>query len=36
MLVGLLVLLRAPQHRIGWLLIAHGVCFGALLLNPGG
>lgn len=28
--VGLLVL-RAQQRRIGWLLVAHGVCFGALL-----
>jgi signal transduction histidine kinase len=28
--VGVLVL-RAHQVRIGWLLIAHGVCFGALL-----
>lgn len=28
--VGLLVL-RAHQRRIGWLLVAHGVCFGALL-----
>ena len=33
--VGLLVLLRSPQHQIGWLLVAHGVCFAALLLNPG-
>jgi signal transduction histidine kinase len=28
--VGLLVL-RARQRRIGWLLVAHGICFGALL-----
>ncbi len=28
--VGLLVL-RAHQRRIGWLLVAHGVCFGTLL-----
>ena len=33
--VGLLVLLGAAQRRIGWLLIAHGVCFGALLAGPG-
>lgn len=32
--VGLLVLLRAAQRRIGWFLIAHGVCFGALLTGP--
>jgi two-component system NarL family sensor kinase len=34
-IVGLLVLLRAAQRRIGCLLIAHGVCFGALLIGPG-
>jgi signal transduction histidine kinase len=28
--VGLLVL-RAHERRIGWLLVTHGVCFGALL-----
>jgi signal transduction histidine kinase len=33
-LVGLLVL-RAHQPLIGWLLVAHGVCFGALLAHPG-
>lgn len=33
--VGLLVLLGSAQHRIGWLLIAQGVCFGALLLGRG-
>jgi signal transduction histidine kinase len=32
-LVGLLVL-RAHQPRIGWLLLAHGICFGALLAFP--
>jgi two-component system NarL family sensor kinase len=34
-IVGLLVLLRAAQRRIGWLLVAQGVSFGALLTNPG-
>ena len=29
--VGALVLLRASQPRIGWLLVLHGLCFGALL-----
>ncbi|MCY7395285.1 MAG: hypothetical protein LH468_03870 [Nocardioides sp.] len=33
-LAGLLVL-RAGQRRIGWLLVAHGVCFGALFLTSG-
>src|SRR3954454_18066068 len=32
--VGALVL-RAHQARIGWLLVAHGVCFGALLTFAG-
>ena len=32
-LVGLLVLRRSAQRRIGWLLVAQGVCFGALLLG---
>lgn len=32
--VGVLVL-RARQRRIGWLLVAHGVCFGALLSLAG-
>ena len=32
--VGVLVL-RAHQVRIGWLLVAHGVCFGALLGSAG-
>jgi two-component system NarL family sensor kinase len=34
-LVGLLVLLRSPQKRIGWLLVLQGVCFGTLLLGSG-
>ena len=34
-LVGFLVLLRASQPRIGWLLMAHGICFGALLSATG-
>ena len=34
-LVGLLVLLGSAQRRIGWLLVAQGVCFGALLLAQG-
>ena len=34
-LVGLLVLLGSSQRRIGWLLVTHGICFGALLTNPG-
>lgn len=33
--VGLLVILRSEQERIGWLLVAHGVCFAALLAQPG-
>jgi two-component system NarL family sensor kinase len=33
--VGVLVLVRAGQRRIGWLLVAHGVCFGAILSNDG-
>ena len=33
-LVGVLVLVRSAQRRIGWLLIAQGVSFGALLVNP--
>ncbi len=33
-LVGLLVL-RSGQRRIGWLLVAHGVCFGALFSTSG-
>jgi signal transduction histidine kinase len=33
-LVGLLVLLHGSQRLIGWLLVAHGVCFGLLLLDP--
>jgi signal transduction histidine kinase len=32
--VGLLVLLRSGQRWIGCLLVAHGICFGALLVNP--
>ena len=32
--VGLLVL-RAHRARIGWLLVAHGVSFGVLLVQPG-
>ena len=34
-LVGLLVLFRAAQRRIGWLLVAHGLCFGVVLTNDG-
>lgn len=35
--VGVLVLLRTHQYRIGWLLVGHGLCFGALLtLNDTG
>ncbi len=34
-LVGVLVLVRGGQRRIGWLLVAHGVCFGAMLTNAG-
>jgi signal transduction histidine kinase len=34
LLVGLLVLTRSAQRRIGWLLVAQGVSFGALLINP--
>jgi signal transduction histidine kinase len=34
-LVGLLVLLGSAQRRIGWLLVAQGVCFGVLLLGQG-
>src|SRR5690242_13499115 len=34
-LVGLLVLFRAAQWRIGWLLVAHGLCFGVVLTNDG-
>jgi len=33
--VGLVVLLRSAQRRIGWLLVAHGICFGALLTSSG-
>ena len=29
--VGLLVLFRGAARRIGWLLVAHGVCFGVVL-----
>jgi two-component system, NarL family, sensor kinase len=32
--VGVLVLLRAKQRLIGWLLIAHGLFWGALLAFP--
>ncbi len=32
-LVGLMVLLGSAQRRIGWLLVAQGVCFGPLLLG---
>lgn len=32
--IGALVL-RGHQHRIGWLLVAHGVCFGVLLAFAG-
>lgn len=32
--VGLLVLLGSAQRRIGWLLVAQGVWFGVLLINP--
>lgn len=34
-LVGFMVLLGSAQRRIGWLLVAQGVCFGALLLSEG-
>ena len=34
-LVGLLVVFRAAQRRIGWLLVAHGLCFGVVLTNSG-
>ena len=34
-LVGLMVLLGSAQRRIGWLLVAQGVCFCALLLSQG-
>jgi two-component system NarL family sensor kinase len=34
--VGLLVLLRSPQRRIGCLLVVQGVTFGVLLVDPGG
>lgn len=33
-LVGLVVLLRSTVPRLGWLLVAHGVCFGAILALP--
>lgn len=33
-LIGLLVL-RAHQPRIGWLLVAHGICFGMMLTLRG-
>lgn len=33
--LGLLVVTRSSQRRIGWYLVAHGVCVG-LLLVPGG
>lgn len=33
-LIGILVLLRSTQRRIGWLLVAQGLWFGALLINP--
>jgi two-component system, NarL family, sensor kinase len=33
-LIGVLVLLRSDQRRIGWLLVAQGVWFGVLLVNP--
>ncbi len=34
-LVGLMVLRGSAQRRLGWLLVAQGVCFGALLLGQG-
>ncbi len=34
-LVGLLLLLRAGRPRLGWLLVAHGVWFGAMLTFGG-
>ncbi len=34
-LVGLMVLVGSAQRRIGWLLVAQGVSFGALLLSQG-
>jgi two-component system NarL family sensor kinase len=34
-LIGVLVLLRSDQRRIGWLLVAQGIWFGVLLVNPG-
>jgi len=33
--VGVLVLVRSAQKRIGWLLVAQGVCFAALLSSAG-
>lgn len=35
-LVGLLVLVRAAQRRIGWLLVAQGLCWAVLLVLPDG
>jgi signal transduction histidine kinase len=34
-LIGVVVLLRSTQRRIGWLLVAQGAWFGALLVDPG-
>ena len=34
-LVGTVVLVRPAPRRIGWLLVAHGVCFGTVLIDEG-